>query len=110
VNTERARDRFMPWGGLARGTHGVAVAHQLGGDSTFQNCDLGSPWIVIVGTILGLALIATGAFASWRVFGAEGEGPARRLIATVSLMAAALFALAILLPFVAAMVIPPCWA
>jgi phosphoglycerol transferase MdoB-like AlkP superfamily enzyme len=110
VNTERARDRFMPWGGLALGTLGVALAHQLGGDSTFQKSDLGSPWIVIIGTIVGLALIATGAFASWRVFGAEGEAPARRLIATVSLMAAALFALAILLPFVAAMVIPPCWA
>jgi hypothetical protein len=32
------------------------------------------------------------------------------LIATVSLMAAALFALAITLPFIAALVIPPCWA
>ena len=110
MNTERARDRFMPWGGLALGTLGVALAHQLGGDSTFQNCKLGSPWIVMVGTILGLALIAAGALASWRVFDAEREAPARRLIATVSLMAAALFALAIVLPFIAALVIPPCWA
>jgi hypothetical protein len=110
VNTERIRDRFMPWGGLALGTLGAGLAHQLGGDSTFQNCAVGSPWIVIVGTILGLALIAAGAFASWRVFGAAGEAPARRLIATVSLMAAALFALAITLPFIAALVIPPCWA
>jgi hypothetical protein len=64
---------------------------------------------VILGTVLGLALVAAGAFASWRVFGAESEAPARRLIATVSLMAAALFALAIILPFIAALVIPPCW-
>jgi hypothetical protein len=110
VNTEHIRDRFMPWGGLALGTLGAGLAHQLGADSTFQNCDIGSPWVVIVGTIVGLALIAAGAFASWRVFGADGEPPARRLIATVSLMAAALFALAILLPFIAALVIPPCWA
>jgi hypothetical protein len=110
VNTERIRDRFMPWGGLALGTLGAGFAHQLGGDSTFQNCDVGSPWIVIVGTILGLALIAVGAFASWRVFDAERDTPARRLIATVSLMAAALFALAIILPFIASMLIPPCWA
>jgi hypothetical protein len=110
VNAERLCDWFMPWGGLALGTLGAGLAHQLGGDSTFQNCKLGSPWIVIVGTIVGLALVAAGAFASWRVFGAEGETPARRLIATVSLMAAALFALAVLLPFIAALVIPPCWA
>jgi hypothetical protein len=110
VNAERLRDRFMPWGGLALGLLGAGLAHQLGGDSTFQNCAVGSPWIVIVGTILGLALIATGAFVSWRVLGAEGEPPARRLIATVSLMAAALFTLAVLLPFIAALVIPPCWA
>src|SRR5207248_4375025 len=97
-NAERLRDRFMPWGGLALGTLGAGLAHQLGGDSTFQNCTLGSPWMVIVGTIAGLALIATGAFVSWRVFGADNEAPARRLISGVSLMAAALFALAVVLP------------
>jgi hypothetical protein len=110
VNTTRIRDVFMPWAGLALGTVGFFVAHQLGSDATFQNCRVGSPLMVIVGTIAGLALIATGAFASWRVFGADGEAPARRLIAAVSLMAAALFALAVLLPFIAALVIPPCWA
>jgi hypothetical protein len=110
VNSERIRDRFMPWGGLALGTLGVAVAHQLGGDFTFQDCRVGSPWIVIVGTIAGLALIGAGAFASWRVYGANGEAPARRMIAAVSLMAAVLFAIAITLPVVAALLIPPCWA
>jgi hypothetical protein len=110
MSDERARDRFMPWGGLALGTLGVAVAHQLGGDSTFQDCRVGSPWIVLLGTIAGLALIGAGAFASWRVYGADGEGPARRLIAAVSLMACLLFAIAITLPLIAAWLIPPCWA
>jgi hypothetical protein len=110
VKSERARDRFMPWAGLALGTLGAGVAHQLGSDSTFQDCRAGSPWIVILATILGLALIALGALGSWRVYGAEGEGPARRLIAVVSLLACALFAIAVVLPFIAALVIPPCWA
>jgi hypothetical protein len=109
VKTERIRDRFMPWGGLALGTLGAGFAHQLGADSTFQDCTAGSPWIVIVGTIAGLALIAAGAFASWRVFDAGGEAPARRMIAAVSLMAAVLFAIAVILPLIAALLIPPCW-
>ncbi len=62
------------------------------------------------GTIVGLALIATGAFVSWRVYAAGGEAPARRIGAAVSLMAAALLALAVVLPLIAALVIPPCWA
>jgi hypothetical protein len=109
MKTERIRDRFMPWGGLALGTLGAGLAHQLGSDSTFQNCTVGSPAIVIVGTIVGLALIAGGAFASWRVFSADAETPARKLIAAVSLMATALFTLAVLLPFIASLIIPRCW-
>ena len=106
----RIRDVFMPWAGLGLGTVGFFVAHQLGSDATFQNCRAGSPWIVIIGTIVGLAIIAGGALISLPVFRSDGEAPARRLIAAVSLMAAALFALAVVLPLIAALVIPPCWA
>jgi hypothetical protein len=109
VKADRIRERFMPWGGLALGTAGFFVAHQLGSSATFQDCRVGSPWIVIVGTIVGLALIVLGAMASWRVYGDRGEGPPRRTVALVSVMAAALFALAVLLPFIAALIIPGCW-
>jgi hypothetical protein len=100
----------MPWSGLALGTAGFFLAHQLGSDSTFQDCRVGSPWIVTLGTILGLSLIAGGALASWRIYGARGESPARRMIAAVSLMASALFALGVILPFIAALIVPSCWA
>ena len=110
MKSERIRDRFMPWSGLALGTVGTGIAHQLGSDATFQDCTVGSPWMVIAGTVVGLALIATGALLSWRVYGTHGEAPARRLIAAVSLMTAALLALATILPLVAALLIPPCWA
>lgn len=109
MKTDRIRDRFMPWGGLALGTTGFFVAHQLGSDATFQDCRVGSPWIVIVGTIVGLALIAFGALASWRVYADRGEGPSRRTVAVVSVMASALFALGVILPFFAALIIPRCW-
>ena len=110
MKTERIRDGFMPWAGLALGTAGFFLAHQLGSDATFQNCRVGSPWIVALGTILGLAIIAIGALGSWRVHSARGEAPARRMIALVSLLACALYAIGVLLPLVAALVIPGCWA
>ena len=110
MRTTRLRDLFLPWGGLALGTVGFFTAQQIGSDWTFEDCTVGSPWVVVVGMGIGLALIAIGAVASWRAFGAEREQSARRMIAAVSLMSAALFALAVLLPVVAALVIPRCWA
>jgi hypothetical protein len=110
MKAERARDRFLPWAGLAFGTLGAGLAHQIGSDATFQDCRVGSPLIVIVGTLIGLALVTLGALGSWRVYGADAETPARRFVALVSLMACAIFALAIILPSIASLVIPRCWA
>lgn len=104
------RDGFMPWAGLALGTAGFFLAHQLGSDATFQDCRVGSPWMVIVGTLVGLGLVTLGVLGSWRVFSARSEPPARKLVATVSLLACALFAIGIVLGLIAAVIIPPCWA
>jgi hypothetical protein len=109
VKTERIRDRFLPWAGLALGTLGAGLAHQIGADATFQDCRVGSPAIVILGTIIGLVLVAIGALGSWRIYGAEDEAPARRFVAIVSIMACAIYAIAIILPLIAALVIPRCW-
>ena len=110
MRTERIRDRFMPWGGLAFGTTGFFVAHQLGSDSTFQDCLASSPWLVIVATLIGLVLIGVGAIASYRVYSSDAEGPSRRLVSVVSLLACALFALGVILPLIASLIIPQCWA
>jgi hypothetical protein len=110
VIAKTIRDGFMPWAGLALGTAGYFLFHQLGSDSTFQDCRVGSPWMVIVGTLVGLLIMGAGALGSWRVFASQSESPARRLIAAVALMACALFAIGTLLPFIAALVIPRCWA
>jgi hypothetical protein len=110
VKTERFRDGFMPWAGLALGTGGFFLAHQIGSDSTFQVCRIGSPWIVIIGTLVGLVFIAVGAVGSWRIYAVDGEAPARRLVAAVGILACALYAIGVILPVVAALVIPRCWA
>ena len=108
MKTQRMRDVFMPWAGLALGTVGAGLAHQVGADATFQNCEVGSPAIVILGAVVGLVLVALGALGSWRVW-TEAEAPARRFIAIVSIMACGLYAVAIILPFIASLVIPRCW-
>ena len=109
MKTERMRDRFMPWTGLALGTLGAGLAHQIGADATFQDCRVGSPLVVILAAILGLVLVALGALGSWRVYVSDNEAPARRMVAIVGLMACAIYAMAIVLPFIAALVIPRCW-
>ena len=110
MRTERIRDRFMPWAGSALGTTGFFLTHQLGSDGVFQDCAVGSPTVVIVAAIAGLALIGLGALGSWRIYVADAETPARKLVAVVGLMASALFALGVILPLIAALVIPRCWA
>jgi drug/metabolite transporter (DMT)-like permease len=99
----------MPWSGLALGTLGVALAHQIGSDATFQDCQFSSPLIVILAAILGIILVGLGALGSRRVYAADSETPARRMIAIVGIMACAIYAMAIILPFIAALVIPRCW-
>lgn len=110
VNSKPIVDGAKPWAGMIGGSLGFALAHQIGSDSTFNDCVAGSPWAVIGGTLLGALLIGGGAFASWGVWRGKGEGPARSLIALVSLMACALYLLAILLPLIASMIIPRCFA
>lgn len=110
MRVKSIRDGFMPWAGLALGTTGYFLAHQIGSDSTFQDCRAGSPWIVVLGTVVGLAVVGAGALGSWSVYAAPDESPARRLVAIVGLLACALFAVGVILPFIAAFVIPQCWA
>jgi len=109
MKTERIRDRFMPWAGLALGTLGAGLAHQIGADATFQDCRVGSPLVVILAAILGLVLVALGSLGSWRIYDAENEAPARRMVAIIGIMTCAIYAMAIVLPFIAALVIPRCW-
>ena len=110
MNTKSMRDGFMPWAGLALGTAGYFLAHQIGSDSAFQDCRVGSPWVIIVGALAGVALIGLGVAGSWRIFASGSDAPARRLVAAVGLLACVLYSIGTTLPVIAALVIPRCWA
>jgi len=110
VSAKAFRDGFMPWAGLALGTTGYFLVHQVGSDSTFQDCRVGSPLIVVIAALVGLAIVGAGVIGSFRVFRSEDEAPSRRLVAAVSLLASALYVIAIILPVIASLIIPRCWA
>jgi len=110
VRVKSFRDGFMPWAGLALGTTGYFLAHQIGSDSTFQDCRFSSPLVVILGSLFGLIVVGLGAFGSWGVFAAKDETPARKLVAVIGLLACTLYAIGIVLPAIAALIIPRCWA
>jgi hypothetical protein len=103
------RDLFIPWSGLLAGTIGAGLAHQVGSDSVFNDCVVASPVPVLIVSLAGLALAVGGGLLSWRVVRSRSEGPARRLVGIVSVGAAALFVMAILLPMIASLVLPPCF-
>ena len=108
VRSELA-DLFMPWAGLAAGVLAAGVTHQFGAEGTFDNCAVISPIPLLLVNLAGIALIAVGALASWRILREDSETHARKVIAFISVGAAGLFVLAILLPIIASLVIPPCY-
>jgi len=110
VKVKSIRDGFMPWAALALGTTGYFMAHQIGSDSTFQDCRVGSPLMVIIATIVGLIIVCLGAVGSWGIYANKDETAGRKLVAIVGLLACALYVIGIILPVVAALIIPACWA
>jgi hypothetical protein len=102
-------DLMMPWVGLVTALVALAVAHQFGSDGVFDHCLAVSPVPLIIVSLVAIAATAAGGLASWRVFRNDSETPARKMVAVISSGSAALFAFAMILPVIAALVIPPCF-
>ena len=98
---------LWPWAGMIGAAAGWILAHQIGSDGTFYECDNGTTITVVVG-ILSLILTAVSGFASFRLWRRGGETEARRFIALVGWLFAILLGLAILLPTIAGLIIPEC--
>jgi hypothetical protein len=109
VRSERFREGFAPWAGLVTATIGGGFAHQVGSEGVFDECN-SSPGLVLVVCAIGLLVVAVGALESWGVFRSEAQGPARHLVAAISVGTDALVAFAVILPILASLVIPGCYA
>jgi len=99
----------MPWTGLMTGVVALAIAHQFGSDGTFDHCRTISPVPLLIVSCLAIAGTLMGAFASWTVFRSDEEASERKIVAAISIGSSALFILAMTLPIIAALVIPPCF-
>ena len=98
---------FQPWAGLVIGILATGFVHQFGSDGLFNNCRVISPLTLLLVGLAGLILCGLSGYASWH--SARSETGARRVVGVVSVGSSALFALAILLPLVAALVLPLCF-
>lgn len=107
----QAKLQAWPWAGFLLGGLGLILNHQVGSDSNHDFClGSGAPLVITVG-LLCLGLAAAGAFLSWKLWrrGEHHETSVRRFIALISMMSAALFSFAILMPIIAALLIPRCF-
>lgn len=99
---------LAPWAGLVVGLLATIVVHQFGSDGTFDDCATTSPGPLLVVALIGILVCFLSGLASWRS-GRGSESEALRVIAVVSAGSAAFFVFAMLLPVIAALVLPPCF-
>lgn len=102
-----ARMELWPWAGMIGAGAGWILDHQIGSDGTFYNCEAGSSATLIVG-VIALLVTAVSGMASFRLWRSAAETHARRFIALTAWLFAILLGLAILLPTMAALIIPQC--
>lgn len=104
------RSRAAPWAGLIAGPLGWSLHQQALADILHFNCHLGSATLGVIGLLLSGLLMVAGAWLSLLSRNALGATPARQFIATLSVMAAAIFFFAVLLQTLATMILPGCGA
>ena len=101
---------FLPWAGLIGSFTGLALVHQWGSDGNFDGCWSYSSASIGLILLAGLLVSGLGAFSSLLALREDQADAPRRFIAYLSLGCAALFAVAMTLPFVASLLIPACAA
>lgn len=99
----------LPWSGMAAAALGAGLAHQIGSDGIFSDCPGSSPLVVFAACLVGVLIVGAGAFGSWIAWRRTAAEPPLRMIAGVSLMLCGLALFAIILPTIAAVVIPTCF-
>jgi hypothetical protein len=102
-------DLFKPWAGLVVATLAAGIAHQFGSEGVFDDCSLISPVPLLIVCALGLVACVVAGSVSWGVARSGSEGPGRQLAGVLSAGTAAVFVIAIVLPMIAAVMLPPCF-
>ena len=101
--------RHQPFLGLLSVTIGWAGSHQAGSEAVFDGCGVRGGGYVALVSIVGLALVAAGAWLGMDArsqSGDNGRGTFGIVVALLALIAG----FAIVLQMVAGIVLPPCFA
>jgi hypothetical protein len=101
-------EALMPWAGLIVGVLAAGFVHQFGSEGTFDKCGTIAPVPLLVVAMIGLIACAFAGLVSWKALRGSDD-LARRVVAVISVGCAAVFSLAIVLPMIASMVLPPCF-
>lgn len=102
-------DLLLPWAGLGVGIVAAGLVHQVGSEGVFNSCKPVSPVPLIIVAVFGMIVTIAAGLASSQVLRGEEETPARRVVATISVGAAALFVFSMILPVIASLILPPCF-
>ena len=100
-------EALAPWAGLVMGLAAAGFVHQFGSDGTFDHCETMAPIPVILVAVLGMVVSLGSGLISWR--SVRSGDASRRVVAIISVGMALLFAFFIILPVIAALLIPPCF-
>ena len=106
-DTRTIFEALVPWAGLVIGVVAAAFVHQFGSDGTFDHCETLAPFAIIVVAVVGLLATFGCGLISWR--SVRSVDQTRRVVAVISVGMALLFAFFIILPIIAASLIPPCF-
>jgi hypothetical protein len=105
-----ARDTLLSWCALAAAATAWFGSQQLGANVAFAACHAADdlfPFLLLLVTML---LLGTGIFLSWRIWKSGPETEVRPFVAMVGILAGAILGIAILLDFLAGLIIPGCFA
>lgn len=101
---------LLPWAGIAGAVIGWGISHQVGSNAIFDDCRDGGGLVLLV-SAAGMIVTLLGAAGSLTVvWSGDGNGGARRFVAWLGLLLAALAAFAILLQAAAGLILPDCAA
>lgn len=107
--------RWRAWAGLFGGAAGWALHHQVGSTSNFARCPTADGWLDTGVGLLACVIVVASGWLSWNAWrrgggtGAASHEADGRFLPAVSMMAAALFLLAVLTQMTAGLIIPACW-
>jgi hypothetical protein len=103
------RSAFAPWAGLHLGALAWWLHHQVGSDLIYLNCRLGGPVLALSLAVACGLLALAGAWISWSARGSGEPFTSRGFGALVSVGAAGIFLLAIILQTAPGLILPGCY-